>query len=66
MLGSTTSSYNAYSKILIYDNVIEDYFGIMKNASGGSESPEILNKVHYVVADPGFSGKKLYDLSLRK
>jgi hypothetical protein len=28
-------------------------------------SPEILRKVHYIVADPGFCGKKLYDLSLR-
>lgn len=29
-------------------------------------SPEILRKVHYVVADPGYDGKKLYDLSLKK
>jgi hypothetical protein len=29
-------------------------------------SPETLKKIHYMVADPGFSGKKLYDLSLRK
>ncbi|CAN5859436.1 hypothetical protein BH23THE1_BH23THE1_19710 [soil metagenome] len=38
----------------------------MKNASGGSESPDILRKVHYMVADAGFSGKKLYDSSLKK
>jgi hypothetical protein len=29
-------------------------------------SPETLKKIHYMVADLGFSGKKLYDLSLRK
>jgi hypothetical protein len=29
-------------------------------------SPEILKKIHFMVADPGFSGKKLYDLSLKK
>jgi Transposase DDE domain len=29
-------------------------------------SPETLKKIHYMVADPGFSGKKLYDLSLKK
>ncbi|CAN5835569.1 hypothetical protein BH23THE1_BH23THE1_15200 [soil metagenome] len=29
-------------------------------------SPETLKKIHFMVADPGFSGKKLYDLSLRK
>ena len=29
-------------------------------------SPEILRKIHYMVADPGFSGKKLYDSSLKK
>jgi hypothetical protein len=29
-------------------------------------SPEILKKIHFMVADPGFSGNKLYDLSLRK
>jgi hypothetical protein len=27
-------------------------------------SPEILKKIHFMVADPGFSGKKLYDLNL--
>ena len=29
-------------------------------------STETLEKIHYMVADPGFSGKKLYDLSLKK
>jgi hypothetical protein len=29
-------------------------------------SPEILKKIHFMVADPGFSGKTLYDLSLKK
>ncbi|MDR4492336.1 MAG: transposase [Candidatus Nitrosocosmicus sp.] len=29
-------------------------------------SPETLKKIHYMVADPGFSSKKLYDLSLKK
>jgi hypothetical protein len=29
-------------------------------------SPEILRKVHYVVADPGYDGKKMYDLSIKK
>jgi Transposase DDE domain len=29
-------------------------------------SPEILRKMHYVVADPGYDGKKLYDLSMAK
>jgi transposase len=29
-------------------------------------SPETLKEIHYMVADPGFSGKKLYDLSLKK
>jgi hypothetical protein len=29
-------------------------------------SPEILKKIHFMVADPGFSGKKFYDLSLKK
>ena len=28
--------------------------------------PETLKKIHYMVADPGFSGKKQYDFSLRK
>ena len=28
--------------------------------------PETLKKIHYMVADPGFSGKKLYDLSMTK
>ena len=28
--------------------------------------PETLKNIHYMVADPGFSGKKLYDFSLRK
>ncbi|MGD9533077.1 MAG: transposase [Candidatus Nitrosocosmicus sp.] len=28
--------------------------------------PERLKAIHYVVADPGFSGKKLYDLSLKR
>jgi transposase len=31
-----------------------------------SLSHETLKKIHYMVADPGFSGKKLYDLSMRK
>jgi hypothetical protein len=29
-------------------------------------SPEILRKIHYVVADPGFNSQKLYDLSLKR
>jgi len=29
-------------------------------------SSETLNKIHYMVADPGFGGKKLYDLSMEK
>lgn len=29
-------------------------------------SPEILKKIHFVVADPGYDGKKLYDLSMTK
>jgi len=29
-------------------------------------SPETLKEIHYMVADPGFSGKKLYDLSMDK
>jgi hypothetical protein len=29
-------------------------------------SPKTLKKIHYMIADPGFSGKKLYDLSLKK
>ena len=29
-------------------------------------SPEILRKIHFVVADPGYDGKKLYDLSMTK
>jgi hypothetical protein len=29
-------------------------------------SPEILKKIHYMVADPGFSGKKQYNLSLKR
>ena len=29
-------------------------------------SPETLKKINYMVADPGFSGKRLYDLSLKK
>lgn len=29
-------------------------------------SPETLKKIHYMVADPGFSSKKLYDLSLKR
>lgn len=28
--------------------------------------PETLKKIHYVVADPGFDGQKLYDLSMVK
>jgi transposase len=28
--------------------------------------PETLKKIHYVVADPGFDGQKLYDLSMTK
>ncbi|MDN5846789.1 MAG: transposase [Candidatus Nitrosocosmicus sp.] len=28
--------------------------------------PKTLKKIHYMVADPGFSGKKLYDLSMTK
>jgi len=28
--------------------------------------PETLMKIHFMVADPGFNGKKLYDLSLKK
>lgn len=28
--------------------------------------PETLKKIHYMVADPGFSGKKLYDLIMTK
>lgn len=28
--------------------------------------PETLKKIHYVVADPGYYGKKLYDLSLKR
>lgn len=28
--------------------------------------PETLKKIHYMVADPGFSSKKLYDLSLKR
>jgi hypothetical protein len=29
-------------------------------------SPKTLKKIHYVVVDPGFSGKKLYDFSMAK
>lgn len=29
-------------------------------------SPEMLKKIHYVVADSGFSSKNLYDLSLKR
>jgi len=29
-------------------------------------SSEMLKKIHYMVADPGFGGKKLYDLSLKR
>ena len=29
-------------------------------------SPEILKKIHYMVADPGYDGKKLYDLSMKR
>jgi Transposase DDE domain len=29
-------------------------------------SPEILKKIHYMVADPGYDGQELYDLSLKK
>ena len=29
-------------------------------------SSEMLKKIHYMVADPGFGGKKLYDLSMEK
>jgi hypothetical protein len=29
-------------------------------------SPETLKKMYYMIADPGFSGKRLYDLSLKK
>ncbi len=29
-------------------------------------SPEILKKIHFMVADPGYDGKKLYDLSIKK
>jgi hypothetical protein len=29
-------------------------------------SPETLKEIHYMIADPGFSGKKQYDFSLRK
>jgi transposase len=28
--------------------------------------PETLEKIHYMAADPGFSGKNLYDLSLKR
>jgi hypothetical protein len=28
--------------------------------------PETLKEIHYMIADPGFSGKKQYDFSLRK
>ena len=28
--------------------------------------PKTLEKIHYMVADPGFSGKKLYDFSMNK
>ena len=28
--------------------------------------PETLMKIHFIVGDPGFNGKKLYDLSLKK
>ena len=29
-------------------------------------SPETLKKIHYMVADPGYEGKKLYNLSLKR
>ena len=29
-------------------------------------SPEILWKIHFMIADPGYDGKKLYDLSMVK
>ena len=29
-------------------------------------SPKILWKIHFMIADPGYDGKKLYDLSLKK
>ncbi|MEZ5370614.1 MAG: transposase [Candidatus Nitrosocosmicus sp.] len=29
-------------------------------------SSEVLKKIHYMVADPGFGGKKLYDVSIKK
>ena len=29
-------------------------------------SPKTLKKIHYMVADPGFSSKKLYDLSMKR
>ena len=29
-------------------------------------SPETLKEIHYMVADPGYDGKKLYDLSMAK
>ena len=29
-------------------------------------SPEILRKIHFMIADPGYDGKKLYDLSMTK
>jgi len=29
-------------------------------------SPEILRKIHFMIADPGYDGKKLYDLSMAK
>lgn len=29
-------------------------------------SPEISNKIHYMVTGPGYNGKKLYDLSISK
>jgi hypothetical protein len=28
--------------------------------------PETLKEIHYMVADPGFSGNKLYDFSIKK
>jgi len=29
-------------------------------------SPKVLWKIHFMIADPGYDGKKLYDLSLKK
>lgn len=29
-------------------------------------SSEILKKIHYMVADPGYDGKKLYDMSIKR